>query len=84
MSRLAALVGIAAIFVQGWYATHPINLYIFGAGFLLFVLWLPLVGWVIARRGAKALWHFAIGLPLLLETTLLIYLNIAILFFHGG
>ncbi|MGC1301594.1 MAG: hypothetical protein WA840_04395 [Caulobacteraceae bacterium] len=84
LSRLTALVGVAAIFVQGWYATHPLNLYIFGAGFLLFLLWIPMVGWVIVRRGAKGLWHFWIGLPLMLETTLLIYLNIAILFFHGG
>jgi hypothetical protein len=83
-SRLAAFVGASAIFVESWYATHPVNFYIFAVGFLLFALWIPIVGWVIARRGVKALWHLWIALPLLLETTLLVYLTIAIVFFPGG
>jgi hypothetical protein len=84
MSRLAALIGVASILVQAWYATHGLNYYIFGAGCLLFAVWLPLVGWVIAKRGGKALWHLWIAMPLLLETTLLGFLTIAILFFGGG
>jgi len=84
MSRLAALIGVSAIFAESWYATHSVNYFIFGAGCLLFALWIPLVGWVIARRGGKALWHLWIAMPLLLETTLLGYLTVAIAFFHGS